>query len=80
MALETLPVLACPPADQGGRRRRQPGVPRDLASLLGTEELLVVGAVGRGSTRSTSSARPSPDVVLMDVRMPEMNGIEATAC
>ncbi|HYO46759.1 MAG TPA: response regulator, partial [Gemmatimonadota bacterium] len=49
-----------------------------LASLLGTEELLVVGAVGNGSDAMSLVRSTQPDVVLMDVRMPQMNGIEAT--
>ena len=38
----------------------------------------MVGAVGRGSDAVDLVRSTAPDVVLMDVRMPEMNGIEAT--
>ena len=55
-----------------------PGFRETLASLLGTEELLVVGSVGKGSAAVELVRATEPDVVLMDVRMPEMNGIEAT--
>jgi signal transduction histidine kinase len=55
-----------------------PGFRETLASLLGTEELLVVGAAGRGTDAVSLVRSTEPDVVLMDVRMPEMNGIEAT--
>jgi signal transduction histidine kinase len=55
-----------------------PGFRETLASLLGTEELLVVGAAGRGTDAVSLVRSTDPDVVLMDVRMPVMNGIEAT--
>jgi signal transduction histidine kinase len=55
-----------------------PGFRETLATLLGTEELIVVGAAGRGTDAVSLVRSTEPDVVLMDVRMPEMNGIEAT--
>ncbi|HUR79014.1 MAG TPA: response regulator [Acidimicrobiales bacterium] len=40
--------------------------------------LSVVGEAGNGLEAIDEIARVEPDVVLMDIRMPEMNGIEAT--
>ncbi len=42
-------------------------------------DLTVVGAVADGGTAIDAVAKMSPDVVLMDVRMPGTDGIEATA-
>lgn len=39
---------------------------------------VVVGAAGTGAEAVRLAGRHRPDVVLMDVRMPEMDGIEAT--
>jgi CheY-like chemotaxis protein len=38
-----------------------------------------VGTVGDGAAAVQAAGTLDPDVVLMDVRMPRMNGIEATA-
>jgi DNA-binding NarL/FixJ family response regulator len=43
-----------------------------------TPGLMVVGEAGTGAEAVELSRRERPDVVLMDVRMPEMDGIEAT--
>lgn len=40
--------------------------------------LRVVGEAGTGAEAVELAARERPDVVLMDVRMPEMDGLEAT--
>ena len=51
-----------------------------FAALLDAQEdLRVVGQVTDGREAVAQAARLRPDVILMDVRMPEMNGIEATA-
>ncbi len=49
-----------------------------LSVVLGAEEdIEVVGQAGDGRTAVKEIARLSPDVVVMDVCMPEMNGIDA---
>jgi signal transduction histidine kinase len=49
-----------------------------LVSLLDTDELMVVGQAGNGADALLLIASTEPDVVLMDVRMPTMDGIETT--
>ncbi len=50
-----------------------------IAMLLELEpDLEVVGAVGDGRAAIEAAERLHPDVVLMDVRMPEMDGVTAT--
>lgn len=51
-----------------------------LAASLGLEDdLQVVGEADSGATVSALARKLRPDVVLMDLRMPGGNGIEATA-
>jgi signal transduction histidine kinase len=49
-----------------------------LISLLDTEEMTVVGQAGSGDQALELVEVTAPDVVLMDVRMPTMDGLKAT--
>src|SRR4051794_10296784 len=54
-------------------------VPRGLVDLLaGTEDIRVVAECVDGSEVTRAVARTRPDVVLMDLQMPRMSGLEAT--
>jgi len=54
-------------------------VRRGLSALLATyEEIEVVGEASGGAQGVEFARRLLPDVVLMDLVMPEMDGIEAT--
>jgi DNA-binding NarL/FixJ family response regulator len=58
----------------------QPGVRQGLRMLLTLEpDMTVVGEGSNGREAMTLVQRLAPDVVLMDVEMPEMDGILATA-
>jgi DNA-binding NarL/FixJ family response regulator len=50
-----------------------------LAMLLaGAEDIAIVGEAADGSEVAQAVAKHEPDVVLMDIRMPEMDGLAAT--
>jgi CheY-like chemotaxis protein len=49
-----------------------------LRAALEDEGIHVVGTGGDGSEVQALVERTDPDVVLMDLRMPKMNGLEAT--
>ena len=57
----------------------QPAVRRGLGMRLHMEpDIQIVGEASTGTEALSKVQALSPDVVLMDVEMPEMDGIEAT--
>jgi DNA-binding NarL/FixJ family response regulator len=57
----------------------QPVVRAGVAMMIGTQpDLEVVGEASDGLAAVSRAAELRPDVVVMDVRMPRLDGIEAT--
>jgi DNA-binding NarL/FixJ family response regulator len=56
-----------------------PVVRRGISDLLASEpDVEVVGAVGDGDAAVSATAELTPDVVLMDIEMPGVDGVQAT--
>ncbi|HKE98295.1 MAG TPA: response regulator transcription factor [Actinomycetes bacterium] len=56
----------------------QSGMRTALRNLLQDEGIMVVGEAADGEEGVARARALSPDVVLMDLRMPRLNGIQAT--
>ena len=51
-----------------------------LSAMLGTEkDIVVIGQAKNGKEAVSKSIEQHPDVIVMDLRMPEMDGVEAIA-
>jgi DNA-binding NarL/FixJ family response regulator len=77
------PAVLATPADQGPLRvvvaDDQALVRVGFCGIIAaTEGFTVVGEAGNGAEAVETARRTRPDVILMDVRMPVMDGIEAT--
>lgn len=58
----------------------QPSIRRGLRMRLGLEpDILIVGEACDGQEALTTSLKVEPDVILMDVEMPVMDGLIATS-
>ena len=57
-----------------------PVVREGMAAIIGTQDdMTVVAEAGDGQSALDSYRKHSPDVVVMDLRMPVLGGVEATA-
>ena len=57
----------------------QPMMRTALRTILAADGIVIVGEAGDGNTAIEMVAALHPDVVLMDVRMPGLDGIAATS-
>jgi signal transduction histidine kinase len=78
MSVRTAPPIAAPARVRVLVVDDNEGFRGSLAALLERDHIEVVGQAGSGAEALELTRRLAPDVVLMDVRMPEMDGIEAT--
>ena len=57
----------------------QPVVRAGVATMIGTQpDLEVIGEAADGLEAVAKAGQLRPDVIVMDIRMPQLNGIEAT--
>jgi DNA-binding NarL/FixJ family response regulator len=56
-----------------------PVVRQGLRSMLATDDIEIVGEAASGSEAVAMTEQLTPDVVLMDIRMPDMDGLAAMA-
>src|SRR5437764_166643 len=77
--LEALPGLVENARASGVHAEDQPMVRAGFRSLLDSrDDFEVVGEAATGSDALEQARAQRPDVVVMDIRMPEMDGLEAT--
>jgi DNA-binding NarL/FixJ family response regulator len=73
------PGPRCRYDDQGADRRRPGTRPRRLQDDSQTDpDIRVVAEADEGAEAVEAALRTRPDIALMDIRMPGMDGLEAT--